>query len=641
MLKLKSLSLRNFRSWKKLDLTEEMLQGLVLFNGDNGNGKSSIRHAIEYLFFDTTMDSLKLSEITFNKGGNCFIRGVFEVNENLIEIEKYREHDKYNNSTILRVNDNSDSFTFTDRRETQKKILEVLDIDLFETTSSSIFSKRSLSFPEATESKRKDVLYRIIDFSVYKKAYDESTEIIKKLERGINTKDSEVAIVNALIGSIEEDLQEIEDSKVEAKQVTNSIVKESKERIKTLKDKPVKRIENKLLKLGEQFNFLQDKKKSNPELQNNIDKLQLESNRYTKDIKILVDRITKRITMLNNSKFVLKTKEDNLQKLKESQCPILSIPCDALLEHSTDKIKELEDEVGGGEVALDAATTELQEIEEQKQFVTNQKKEILQKIEEINTKIEEEEKEDEEESSRLYSEMYDVGVTLKEIEDYNHTTELERVRLRNRIEAHLSKYSDLVDSIRIKKEKLSKIVGKKKELEEELKGLVYNKAVAAISAEGFSHKGIPNMKVDTFLGAIEVETNKVLSSLSDRLSVDIESQSVLESKEVREKVSYKVRHPLKKIEDLHSYSSGQQHRVKVADMFAMNALINKFDFMILDEVLGLSLDERGKEATIELLKLKAKEIGFIAVIDHSQQLKGSFDTVYDITMNNGVSGISI
>ena len=76
-------------------------------------------------------------------------------------------------------------------------------------------------------------------------------------------------------------------------------------------------------------------------------------------------------------------------------------------------------------------------------------------------------------------------------------------------------------------------------------------------------------------------------------------------------------------------------------MFAMNALINKFDFMILDEVLGLSLDERGKEATIELLKLKAKEIGFIAVIDHSQQLKGSFDTVYDITMNNGVSGISI
>jgi DNA repair exonuclease SbcCD ATPase subunit len=88
MVKLKELHLTNFRSWKELHLTGIDNLGLVLIQGTNGSGKSSIRHAIEYLLTDDISDEIPLDELSNDGAGNCKIVGVFQKENDVITITK-------------------------------------------------------------------------------------------------------------------------------------------------------------------------------------------------------------------------------------------------------------------------------------------------------------------------------------------------------------------------------------------------------------------------------------------------------------------------------------------------------------------------------------------------------------------------
>ncbi len=148
------------------------------------------------------------------------------------------------------------------------------------------------------------------------------------------------------------------------------------------------------------------------------------------------------------------------------------------------------------------------------------------------------------------------------------------------------------------------------------------------------------MKMDGILGSLEGETNRYLSKISDSMFVEIDAQKELKSsKVVREKVSYSVNHPDKAIKSYNSYSGGQRQRVKLADIFAFNTLLGKFDIMILDEVLEGSIDDEGKSVVIDLLKEKAKELGTLFVVSHDDYIKDSFDSVLNVTMKDGISKI--
>jgi DNA repair exonuclease SbcCD ATPase subunit len=74
-------------------------------------------------------------------------------------------------------------------------------------------------------------------------------------------------------------------------------------------------------------------------------------------------------------------------------------------------------------------------------------------------------------------------------------------------------------------------------------------------------------------------------------------------------------------------------------MFAFNNLLGRFDFMVLDEVLELSLDTAGKEDVITLLKNKAKDTGTILCISHDSTIKDSFNSVLSVKLENEISYI--
>jgi ABC-type lipoprotein export system ATPase subunit len=121
--------------------------------------------------------------------------------------------------------------------------------------------------------------------------------------------------------------------------------------------------------------------------------------------------------------------------------------------------------------------------------------------------------------------------------------------------------------------------------------------------------------------------------------VEIDSQGVTKAGEVREKVEYLVHHPSKTITDYHSYSGGERQRVRIADMMAFQALLGKFDFMIMDEVLELSLDSSGKDNIINLLRSRVGDISSLFVVSHDSEIKDSFGSVLNIKKKDGVSNV--
>jgi ABC-type multidrug transport system ATPase subunit len=88
-----------------------------------------------------------------------------------------------------------------------------------------------------------------------------------------------------------------------------------------------------------------------------------------------------------------------------------------------------------------------------------------------------------------------------------------------------------------------------------------------------------------------------------------------------------------------SYSGGERQRCKLADILSFSKLIGKFNFLILDEVLELSLDSNGIDKIFELLKTRALELDTIFVVSHNNQLNDKFDSILTIRKNNGNSEV--
>ena len=208
MIVLKSLKAKNFKSWKNLEIDNIDEMGLTLINAKNGFGKSSIRNAIEYLLLDTFSEPMNVEDIPYNKDTECIIEGVFKKEDDEIKIIKYRNHKKRGQSIELLLNDD-DSLTHTDRRETQKEILRLFDIDLFTVQTTSIYSSSSKSFIESTDTEKKEIVYNVLDLHKYTKGKEKAKQKIKELSDSIEKSEAIVKTINETITTQETDLEDV------------------------------------------------------------------------------------------------------------------------------------------------------------------------------------------------------------------------------------------------------------------------------------------------------------------------------------------------------------------------------------------------------------------------------------------------
>lgn len=602
MISLTEIYLENFRSWENLCIQDMDKKGLCLIYGSNGSGKSSIRQAVEYLLLDRTSDSIPVSDLIRNNDKSCKLYCKLIKDNTIIEITKYRNHDEYGNKIFLIIN-GDDSLTYTDRRETQKEILNLLDIDANYLFSSSIFSSNTNSFIELNDNSKKDILYKICSLDKYTTYFDKADEKCKSIKADLDDLNRKKS---AFTKQLEIYKQELEDLEEKSRNFDKTIAIEIEN-----KNKEVDYMRKTIRELEDSLGDL-DQNCINIEL--DIDNLEKEKKNNEIEISSLQKQHEEIVENIHNLESDVRHLGKDLDNISSSVCPILNVECSSLkssIEYEQSK------------------RSEINKIKNKIEQLTNEKKKIKDKIEglsNVDNKI-----------NKKYEELSKVKHKI--------TNANENIRLNKRDIGHTGKViEDLytrenhyVELIEDKKRLINKINKKVELTENKIEELIHIYDYFLFWKEGFSKKGIPNLKIESFISQIEEIVNNNLSIMKDPMYVSIEGTKTISTGDAREEISYVVNHPNKSIKNYKSYSGGEKQRLKIADLFAFASMFSKLNVLVLDEVLELSLDDLGKEEIFELLRDQSRRFGSVLVISHSNTLQDKFDNIIYIEKEDGVS----
>ena len=634
--KLKTLEITNFRSYKYLLLEDIDKLGLTLISGNNGSGKSTIKNAIEYLLTDTTSESISLDEFSFNNNGNCILRCVLDTTIGIIEITKHRDHSKFGNSTILSVNGNSDSYTETDRRETQKNIFNILGITKEILPISSIFSQHSQSFPNSKETDRKKIIYDAENLHKYTAFSDIAGSKEKELNKLLEESKNKFYIIEQDLEQLNKSLEQNEFNSITFEENRNLEIKllkvdrdKRKNEYTLQQSKNIKDLEEERIDLNKK---LSDLRLRQEETQDKIDRIKKEL-LVSPSISILKKEKDEFFKFKNKLTVEKLETEKYINKINTDTCPILHITCDSLITKRDEITNELSPKIKELNKKLDDVDKNIKE-----------KDDNINKVEVLDAELSRLVYTDD--SIRMHLELAEEDITNIDdkigcsIEDDGKGLEEVLSLIDKRIEdakikanPFRSSIEDTKNLIEDKQDRVAKLSSNIKQYEEGIKYYNFWKV-------GYGKAGIPNMKAEDFLNALELETNKTLSLISDRMFVNIGGQTLLkDGKTVSEKISYKVFHPDKLISDFFSYSGGERQRIIISDIFAFNKLLSKLNFIVLDEILELSLDSIGKENILNLLK--RLDLQTVFVISHDNSIKDSFDNIIKVEKIDGESCIKM
>lgn len=590
MIALKELKLINFRSWKELHIKDFNKKGLCLISGVNGSGKSSIRMAIEYLILDKTSDGISVEDMPRDTTESCTILGKFELDGKDVSITKYRNHDKYQNQTHVDY-DGDTSLTTNDRRVTQKNIEELFKITPSLLFTSTIFTVGSPSFVESLEADRKKLLYNILPLDVYNELYLVTTGQVKLITSKIENAEVDIKYITKSLERINDELIELRGKKDTYHDVIRDEIKQLRGQQDICKPEKFDDIENtittltgKLVEVDREFEQLLLKKRG---------RLQTKFSTLEQDLRYV---------------------KNKLEDVSDGTCPVLNIKCKDLLNQSEETklsceqdYEVIEHELSELSIRMQTMDKDLDEIYQDTEY----NKSITHKIQLSERQIE----------------------RIKQDNSYKKKQYLE---LEDRIFNLGNKDNPFQELIKEKEEEFK--AEEKRLVEQKETVIVLRNEIEYLKyfETAFSKAGIPNMKADGLLESIEQETNRYLSSVSNRLFVEITGQTVV-GNNLREKIAYKVKHPDKSITNYKSFSGGEKQRVKVADLFAFHSLLSKFNFIFLDEVLEGSIDNKGKVEVLTLLKMKAKEVDSLLVVSHDDTIKDAFDNVMNVKNVNGIS----
>jgi len=581
---IKALALENFRSWSKFTIDDFSSRGLCLINGPNGSGKSSIRMAVEYILTDSISDGVSVNDLIKRGEKEFIILAEIETGNNSIQVVKGRTHRKAKFDLIL----NDETISHTNKKETQKELMNLLGISKESVLFSCIFTQNSPSFVDAPDSERKDILYDFLNLWRFEKYKEITKAFLDQLNSQKQESEIELRMSKSHLESAFKELNEFIEQRDEFDKSNQIKIATLKEELNSLNFKDTHEIKNKINLLEKEISD-----KSNKLDEKLLSDLNSEKLKYTEKSIKLEARLSQ-----------LKTQKD---RLENNICPILDRKCTILEDEFLPELKKVGKEIK-------KVTSELAQLDSK----INQ---LDQKIEKINTELELIESK--------HIELDKLRKILNEIEYENKILDDRRRNIKGKIrELKMveNPYFEIIKKTEAKIKNLKKEIKIHKNDINLIEGQIpsYNFWV-----KGFGKQGIPNLEIERVLGIIEDKTNEYLKELSGKLSVKIEAQNVLKSGDVREKISYDVLYG-NHLVPVNTLSGGEKQRVKIANILAFSDLLRKFDFIILDEALDLSLDESGSEDVLSLLRDKSRDVGSIFVMSHKIEIKGMFDNVIEV-----------
>ncbi|PJH64449.1 hypothetical protein CVR98_24595, partial [Salmonella enterica subsp. enterica serovar Enteritidis] len=161
------------------------------------------------------------------------------------------------------------------------------------------------------------------------------------------------------------------------------------------------------------------------------------------------------------------------------------------------------------------------------------------------------------------------------------------------------------------------------------------------AVKAFSNTGIRSVVLDLVTPTLNENANYYLNLLSDSyLKVRFTTQVENQDGSLRDKFDVEITHGDTET-TYQTLTQGERTRVDVAISLALQDLVYsksllRSNIALYDEVFD-GLDEKGVSSVIDILKEKAKEVGTIFVITHSDTFKPLFENVLTVRKENGES----
>lgn len=621
------LDIKNF-----LSITEAKLQiadqGLILIEGknlssnkfkSNGSGKTSLLEAFPYAIYDMTSKGVKADDVVNNKvGKNTAVILTGEQDGHTYRIERYRKHTKHKNKVKLFLDDKE--ITGKSAAETNKMIAQIVGIDYNTFINSVMFSQGNGAgrFALATDKEKKEILEGLIHMEVYTKSQAIAKDRVK-------AKDNEIAAQKKDMERTNWELAQVDQLELQDQQnfeQTQSVIKQHRDSIKTLTDEMTEYVTKYIGTVTQLESEIEELKKQSEQMNTvNVDNY-LTTVQFAKDE---LNEYNNELRKQNDEKTRLVTDYKKLQMA--TNCPVCGSELDAAhREQEMESIKE-----------------QLKQVLIQMQMTQPKQQQAEQAYNTANTEYQEKKKIADESVFAYRQVLNDIQAKEQWLAQYNRGLQNYKDRIHN-AQTTLNSLGELPQPKKRDAERES-IREKLNAQKEALLALELEKNKLETAVKVFSNTGVKSHVLDLVTPFLNEQGNQYLATLSGPdMGLEFDTQTKNKDGSVSDKFDLKVFNRAGG-ENYQSQSEGEKKRADLSVALAIQDLVqNRADsntnYVVYDEVFD-ALDEVGCENVITLLRERARVVGTIYVITHSEHLKPFFEKKITVTKNkNGESTIT-
>ncbi len=562
----------------------------------NGAGKSSVLAAICWSIFGKTQKGLT---------GNQVVRWGSKDTEIILHLTDGEHGIKIRRTTHVTELSIDGAKIKGLKLDVQSQINETLHTDYNTFVSCVMFTRGQVDFlADSGDSAKKKLFKNILGLERLDKAYDFCKEKLDSYKQEADGLDLLWKSKTGMLEKFTTDIAEFKEREVNADLEKDTEIKHIKEKIQLLPKPKAENFEKESERLTKELNSLNKKDYSSQ-----FDKV------YKERQLMIKEQITNTLTKENN--------KDALKILWDLEDDTRCFTCGSELTPEG-KVKYAKE--------LKKVVTDCEEVGQHLQNVINELDGKLERIEaNINTtnKIEHD----------LMILEYNITTHEKDMKTYESYIQEYKEQL-NKIEGRKSQYTKIIEKFESTRATLQE------EIEETRANL--KKSTLAIDYYSylywmFSRTGVVSYIVDRSFGRLQTLTNRFLKNVARAgFAIEISPQKELKSGKVTDNITISVITNDKKV-SYDNLSAGQQQRINVSLLMAIfiwsrEVGANKFDFMLLDEVLDLSLAEQGQKDMVEFVGNMLKHINQIIVISHRDTIP---DKSYkEIKVRRNLEGIS-
>lgn len=514
---LKRMKISNIRSYK--DEIIDFEDGVLIFQGDIGSGKSSILYSLEFVLFGGTQRNF-YDKIMRHEAKKASVELTFEVDDTdytAFRSIKRRSDSIHADESYIERNGAKMELSWQEMRE---KIVDLLELregarGSVDTFHMSIYTPQEemKAILSMRDDERLESIRKIFNLEDYKRAVDNIRVVKKEMDNEITKLETRAERIDEVKKKLEENKEGLEEKKRERSDIKTKLKDKKKELDETEDDKKemeelndkLKKLENQIERKEETIEDLEkdiedlDKeleeiKEGEKRLENIKDKKERseELSEKIEDVKEIIDERDKKERKLDALKLRLDNQKEKLEKMEKDSDKLIELEEDIedlkpeidKLEYKTEEKDDIQNELNEVRGDIKALNKDIQDAEDEIKEMSELegegecpkcKQPITQDhIDEIIDELEDKKKGYIDDKKGLVEKKKELNEKLKELKDEIDNLESKERNLeykrkeKKRLQKEIEDLEDIKQRVEEYKEDIS-------ELEDEIESYEYSK----------------------------------------------------------------------------------------------------------------------------------------------------------------------